>query len=216
VTAARTMPPSEPVAGLRLVEASREDGCTWSLDPDPPGATPPAADASVAGSRGCDGPLPDKGAGTRPERLFRTFDTFVLRRTLPFVLCGLIAVTLGHLVGLVSDSYFRKILSDGLNGVLLVIIFAELRQTLRDAHSDARSAWSNLVRDFLVIVVLSSVRHILTAGAEISLLRGTNATEEIRLQLGSIAVNGRVIVELCFAILIVTFAQRLADRSTRP
>lgn len=151
----------------------------------------------------------------RSERFFQSFETLVLRHILPVVLCGLIAITVGHLFGVLGDDAFRRLLSDGLNAVLLVAIFAELRETLRDAHTEGRSLWCDLVRDFLVIALMSSVRHVLTAGAEISLLHGSHDTAEMRLQLQSIWVNGAVILGMAVAIYVVAAAgDRFTSRPT--
>lgn len=106
-------------------------------------------------------------SGTRPERIFEAFEGLVLREILPFLLCGLIAITVGHLCEVIDDDLFRRLLSDGL---------------------------------------MSSVLHILTAGAEMSLLHGSSDTAEMRFQLQSIGVNGAVILGMASAILLVAVA----------
>ena len=93
---------------------------------------------------------------------------------------------------------FASTVAVGLNSTLLIFIVLELVQTVRQ-QIDAKERLSrNLVCNFLVIGVLSSVRHLLGVGAEMTLV-----VPKLDVQAAASAARQGQLVELCVTAVIV-------------
>ncbi len=93
-----------------------------------------------------------------------------------------------------------------INGVLFVIIVMEILQTVMAHFSNEGFQ----LKPFLIIGIISAVRHILTVGAQQSLgLEGTNeAFRRAQIELG---VNGAVTVALVAALVLIRHSDPPAD-----
>jgi uncharacterized membrane protein (DUF373 family) len=97
-----------------------------------------------------------------------------------------------------ANDVFSAGVTAAVNGVLFVIIVLEILRTVV-AHFDEGGFQ---LRPFLVIGIVSAVRHILTVGAQISLADEKSAAHlhDSLLELG---VNAAVVVALAVALLLV-------------
>ena len=93
-------------------------------------------------------------------------------------------------------------ISDSINGILLVIIITELLRTVL-AHFEQEGFQ---LQPFLIIGIISAVRHILTIGAELSVGAGEgSAFAHTQIELG---VSAGVAIALVVGLLLV----RISDR----
>lgn len=97
-----------------------------------------------------------------------------------------------------NSGQFALRITDAINGVLFVVIILELLETVM-SHFEGGGFQ---LQPFLVIGIISAVRHILTVGARLSLLgEGTyEVFKRAQLELG---VNATVVVALALALILV-------------
>lgn len=97
-----------------------------------------------------------------------------------------------------SSGEFAVRITDAINGVLFVVIILELLETVM-SHFDGGGFQ---LQPFLVIGIISAVRHILTVGARLSLLgEGTqDSFQRAQVELG---VNAGVVLALALALILV-------------
>jgi uncharacterized membrane protein (DUF373 family) len=163
-------------------------------DPEPGvGATTTAHPASVAVA----GPLGWVETGLR--FLLRVAEDMV-HLAVALLLLGLAIGVLYHTtVGLVqSGSTFSARVIDGIDGVLFVVIMIELMQTIL-AHFEHTGFQ---LKPFLIIGIISAVRHILTIGARLTLAGNVSgsAFRQYQIELG---VETGVVLGLAVGLLLV-------------
>jgi uncharacterized membrane protein (DUF373 family) len=88
--------------------------------------------------------------------------------------------------------------TDAINGVLFVVIVMELLRTVV-AHFESSDFQ---LKPFLIIGIISAVRHILTVGARIS-LTGEGTTEAFRRAQVELGVNAGVVLALVIGLVLV-------------
>jgi uncharacterized membrane protein (DUF373 family) len=115
----------------------------------------------------------------------------------------LVAVAIVALYNSVSDffqstSAFATRVTDVTNGVLFVIIILEILSTVV-AHFDYGGFQ---LKPFLIIGIISAVRHILTVGAQESLVGGESAVAFRRAQT-ALGVNAAVVLALVVGLILV-------------
>lgn len=119
-------------------------------------------------------------------------------------------VVMGHSVGdfFHSEGHpFAERVTTVINSVLFVIIVMEILRTVIAHFDDAGLQ----LKPFLIIGIISAVRHILTVGAQISLAQ-TDA-EHFRRAQAELGVNAAVVLALVFGLVMVWRSeQAAADR----
>jgi uncharacterized membrane protein (DUF373 family) len=97
-----------------------------------------------------------------------------------------------------ADSTFSSRVIDGIDGVLFVIIMVELMQTVM-AHFEHTGFQ---LKPFLIIGIISAVRHILTIGARLTLAGNVNGQpfRQSQIELG---VETGVVLGLAIGLLLV-------------
>lgn len=97
-----------------------------------------------------------------------------------------------------NSTEFALRITDAINGVLFVVIILELLETVM-SHFEGGGFQ---LQPFLVIGIISAVRHILTVGARLSLLgEGTqDSFQRAQVELG---VNAGVVLALALALILV-------------
>ena len=140
----------------------------------------------------------------KPANLFVLAEDAV-HYAVALLLIGLAAMVLWNTVGaLLKDNPFATRVIDGINGVLFVVIVMELLHTVL-THFD-RAGFQ--LKPFLIIGIISAVRHILTIGARLTLageLTGV-AFQHAQVELG---VNSGVVLGLIIGLLLVNLAERI-------
>lgn len=121
------------------------------------------------------------------------------------VLLGVAVYVVIHTVGdlFTNDSTFATRVTSAINDVLFVIIVLELFSTVM-AHFESAELQ---LEPFLIIGIISAVRHILTIGARLTLVgEGTDsAFNHSQVELG---VEAGVVLALAIGLLIVRGRQR--------
>ena len=102
-----------------------------------------------------------------------------------------------------SHHLFPLGVTSAINGVLFVIIVMEILRTVM-AHFE-RAGFQ--LKPFLVIGIISAVRHILTVGAQLS-LSGEGSGDQLRRSLVELGVNAGVVVALVVALVLVRWSER--------
>jgi uncharacterized membrane protein (DUF373 family) len=112
--------------------------------------------------------------------------------------------TVGDLVTPPSGEFFAETITRALNGVLFVLIVMEVQRTIVARFQGAGFR----LQPFLVIGIISAVRHILTVGAQLSL-----ASEEVHLvrSMVELGVNVGVVLVLSLALVLIRRFARLED-----
>jgi uncharacterized membrane protein (DUF373 family) len=95
-----------------------------------------------------------------------------------------------------------------INSVLFVIIVMEILRTVVAHFDDAGLQ----LKPFLIIGIISAVRHILTVGAQVSLGGGGNAADFRRTQT-ELGVNAAVVLALVLGLVLVWRSERIAPDS---
>jgi uncharacterized membrane protein (DUF373 family) len=96
-----------------------------------------------------------------------------------------------------SDAAFAERITGVINGVLFVIIVMEILRTIV-AHFDNAGLQ---LKPFLIIGIISAVRHILTVGAQLSLgVEGGELFRHVQIELG---VNAAVVLALVIGLVLV-------------
>jgi len=139
-----------------------------------------------------------------PNNLFVLAED-VVHYLVALLLLGLAAMVLWNtLASLLKDHPFSTRVIDGINGVLFVVIVMELLHTVL-AHFE-RAGFQ--LKPFLIIGIISAVRHILTIGARLTLagdLTG-DAFSHAQIELG---VNSGVVLGLIVGLLLVNVGERM-------
>jgi uncharacterized membrane protein (DUF373 family) len=144
------------------------------------------------------------------DLLVRTmhFGEDIVFAVLAVVLFALAVIVLGRTVHDVlfppPPEVFVETITRALNGVLFVLIVMEVLRTLI-----ARFQGEGFrLQPFLVIAIISAVRHILTVGARLSLV-GEQA--DLRRDMVELGVNAAVVVALSIALVLIRRFARLED-----
>jgi uncharacterized membrane protein (DUF373 family) len=110
---------------------------------------------------------------------------------------GVLWHTTGDLVQ--SGSTFSARVIDGIDGVLFVVIMIELMQTVL-AHFEHTGFQ---LKPFLIIGIISAVRHILTIGARLTLTNASLSGSEFRQSQIELGVETGVVLGLAIGLLLV-------------
>jgi uncharacterized membrane protein (DUF373 family) len=164
----------------------------------------------MAGPGGTDSPSKPISKGTQQE-IARNWPRLNLRALLglcedlihyavAFLLLALAVLVLAHTATLMVEggATFSGQVIDGINGVLFVIIVAELIQTVM-AHFE-HSGFQ--LKPFLIIGIISAIRHILTIGARLT-LGGDLAGDVFRRSQIELGVETGVVLGLAVGLLLV-------------
>lgn len=124
---------------------------------------------------------------------------------LAVVLCVHIAIAdFGALLRdfLSAEAEVPNAVLSGVNDVLFVVIILEILRTVT-AHLKEHAF---ALRPFIIIGIISAVRHLLIVGARMSVGEGTSASEHLLFQqhVVELAVNGLLAMLLVFAYWLVT------------
>ncbi len=116
----------------------------------------------------------------------------------------LLAVAVVAVVRTVNDLFTQedelaKRLTDVVNSVLFVIIVMEILRTIVAHFRDVALQ----LKPFLIIGVISAVRHILTVGAQLSLEQDKGGDAVVHRTEVELAVNAAVVVALVVALVLV-------------
>jgi len=116
------------------------------------------------------------------------------------LLVGIAAVVLFHTVVdfTARDRAFAVRITGSINGVLFVIILLELLRTVT-AHFETSELQ---LQPFIIIGVISSVRHILTVGARLT-LAGEGSPQAFRESQIELGVEGAVVLALALALVLI-------------
>src|SRR5215210_6868801 len=107
-----------------------------------------------------------------------------------------------------SDAHFAERTTAAINSVLFVIIVMEILRTVVAHFDDAGLQ----LKPFLIIGIISAVRHLLTVGAQISLGAETDAEHFRRTQV-ELGVNAAAVVALLVGLVMVWRSERAAPDS---
>ena len=118
-----------------------------------------------------------------------------------YVLFHTVEEFLGH-----SESFAHRVTS-AVNGVLFVIIVLEILRTVI-SHFD-QSEFQ--LKPFLIIGIISAVRHILTVNAQSSLGGGEGDAEHFRRTLWELGINSAVVLALVIGLVLVRRSEKHAE-----
>jgi uncharacterized membrane protein (DUF373 family) len=125
----------------------------------------------------------------------------IVHYVVAIVLVGVAAVVLVHSVIESFDSdqgAFAEQVTSVINSILFVIIVMEILRTVVAHFDDAGLQ----LKPFLIIGVISAVRHILTVGAQVS-LGGGHDPETFRQTQIELGVNAAVVIALVLGLVLV-------------
>jgi uncharacterized membrane protein (DUF373 family) len=126
------------------------------------------------------------------------------------VLVGVACVVLGKsvldLFG--SNHEFARVVTDVINSILFVIIVMEILRTVVAHFDDAGLQ----LKPFLIIGIISAVRHILTVGAQVS-LGGEGDAAHFRRAQTELGVNAAVVLALVIGLVMVWRSEKTAADS---
>lgn len=132
----------------------------------------------------------------------------VVHYAVALLLIVVAAVVLGHSLGDFfggeHDNFAARVTSV-INSVLFVIIVMEILRTVIAHFDDAGLQ----LKPFLIIGIISAVRHILTVGAQISLTAEADA-EHFRRTQTELGVNAAVVLALVFGLVLIWRSERAA------
>jgi uncharacterized membrane protein (DUF373 family) len=133
----------------------------------------------------------------------------VVNLAISLLLLGIAAVVLYRTTSdfVTSSHIFPAGVTTAINGVLFVIIVMEILTTVA-AHFEGAGFQ---LKPFLVIGIISAVRHILTVGAQLS-LAGEGTTSHLHNALLELGVNAGVVLALVLALVLV----RRTETETSP
>jgi uncharacterized membrane protein (DUF373 family) len=133
----------------------------------------------------------------------------VVHYVIAALLLGIAAVVLYRTTAefLAPGHPFPVRVTGAINGVLFVIIVLELLRTVL-AHFETSELQ---LQPFLIIGVISSVRHILTIGARLT-LQGEGTAEAFRRSQIELGVEGSVVLALAVGLVLI----RWSDQAHRP
>jgi uncharacterized membrane protein (DUF373 family) len=128
------------------------------------------------------------------------------------VLVAIALVVLGHSVLDLFDSeeHFAKLVTDVINSILFVIIVMEILRTVVAHFDDAGLQ----LKPFLIIGIISAVRHILTVGAQASLgaadSDASHAATDFSHSQVELGVNAAVVMALVLGLVLVWRSERVS------
>jgi uncharacterized membrane protein (DUF373 family) len=124
------------------------------------------------------------------------------------VLVGVACVVLGKsvldLFG--SNHEFARVVTDVINSILFVIIVMEILRTVVAHFDDAGLQ----LKPFLIIGIISAVRHILTVGAQPSLGAAAHSPDEFSHSQVELGVNAAVVMALVVGLVLVWRSERVS------
>ena len=123
-----------------------------------------------------------------------------------YVLFHTVEEFLGH-----SESFAHRVTS-AVNGVLFVIIVLEILRTVI-SHFD-QSEFQ--LKPFLIIGIISAVRHILTVNAQTSLGGHEGDAEHFRRTLWELGINSAVVLALVIGLVLVRRSERQHHQQAGP
>lgn len=115
---------------------------------------------------------------------------------------------LAELEAALNPPVFIVRLTDVLNAALLIVIIVELIETVYQQARYKERLYPALVRNFLVIGIVSGVRHLLTTGAQLSLISTQDQSQQPQLV--------RELLVTAIVVLLLTSGLWLAHRSNPP
>ncbi len=104
---------------------------------------------------------------------------------------------------------FATLVTDVINSILFVIIVMEILRTVIAHFDDAGLQ----LKPFLIIGIISAVRHILTVGAQASLGAAEHGPDEFRQAQVELGVNATVVIALVVGLVLVWRSERVAGES---
>ncbi len=125
----------------------------------------------------------------------------IVHYVVAIVLVSVAGVVLIHSVGDAFDSghdTFAEQVTSVINSILFVIIVMEILRTVVAHFDDAGLQ----LKPFLIIGIISAVRHILTVGAQVS-LGGSHDPEAFRQTQVELGVNAAVVMALVLGLVLV-------------
>jgi len=108
-----------------------------------------------------------------------------------------------------SDHEFATLVTDVINSILFVIIVMEILRTVVAHFDDAGLQ----LKPFLIIGIISAVRHILTVGAQASLGAPGHGADEFRHSQVELGVNAAVVIALVLGLVLVWRSEQTAGES---
>ena len=126
----------------------------------------------------------------------------------------LVCVAVVVLVKSVADLFghheeFAELVTDVINSILFVIIVMEILRTVVAHFDDAGLQ----LKPFLIIGIISAVRHILTVGAQASLGSSEHNPDEFTHSQVELGVNAAVVIALVLGLVLVWRSERVAPDS---
>ena len=122
---------------------------------------------------------------------------FFVLSVLLFVIAVVVLVRTGHdLIFPPPHERFAETMTRGLNGVLFVVIVMEGLRTIIARFQGVGFR----IQPFLVIAIISTVRHILTVGARLSLAGDDVPLQRTMVELG---VNAAVVLALTISLVLI-------------
>lgn len=121
---------------------------------------------------------------------------YVIAAVLMAIAAAVVYQTVADFVG--RDHAFAIRVTGAINGVLFVIIVLELLRTVM-AHFETSELQ---LQPFLIIGVISAVRHILTIGARLT-LQGEGTAESFRRAQIELGVEAAVVLALAIALVLI-------------
>lgn len=123
----------------------------------------------------------------------------------------LVGVAIVVLVKSVTDLFtthheFAVVVTDVINSILFVIIVMEILRTVIAHFDDAGLQ----LKPFLIIGIISAVRHILTVGAQASLGAAQHNQEDFSHSQVELGVNAAVVMALVLGLVLVWRSERLS------
>ena len=103
---------------------------------------------------------------------------------------------------------FAERVTTAVNGVLFVIIVMEILRTVLAHFDDAGLQ----LKPFLIIGIVSAVRHILTVGAQVS-LGTTHGEDEFRRSMIELGTNAIVVLILVIGLILIRRSDHLVDEN---
>ena len=105
-----------------------------------------------------------------------------------------------------AQGEFAELVTDVINSILFVIIVMEILRTVVAHFDDAGLQ----LKPFLIIGIISAVRHILTVGAQASLGAEGHGGEEFTHSQIELGVNAAVVIALVLGLVLVWRSERAA------
>jgi uncharacterized membrane protein (DUF373 family) len=132
----------------------------------------------------------------------------IVHYAVALVLVGVAVVVLGKSVVDLLEGHeeFAELVTDVINSILFVIIVMEILRTVVAHFDDAGLQ----LKPFLIIGIISAVRHILTVGAQASLGAAAHSPDEFSHSQVELGVNAAVVMALVLGLVLVWRSERSA------